>query len=295
MTPKSVETYINESIPDPLRSDSFCLLRKGIWDDANACVYINSTRNFAFIYPPQEVDYSNYNPRVKKLSLTNYRKQNQVIHRRLSKIRKIVEESSRLLEIGAADGEFLRAVNEVNPKANLACLEPDENTRQLRNMTNVTHFSSFEEVRSTGVSFDSVCLFHVFEHIVDPVPFLARCVSLLSPGGHLIIEIPSLDDPLLSLYSCLTYEDFYFQVQHPYVYSGESLKSLIEDVSGLSTAIVPYQRYGLENHLTWLSEGRPGGSDELRALFSDLDQEYRHGLESSGKTDTVFAIVKADG
>ena len=63
--------------------------------------------------------------------------------------------------------------------------------------------------------------------------------------------------------------------------------------NGFQTAeLINYQRYGLENHLNWLSQGRPGGNDVFQELFSELEVAYIETLERHGKTDTVIWVGK---
>jgi hypothetical protein len=114
---------------------------------------------------------------------------------------------------------------------------------------------------------------------------------MMSPHGHIIIEVPSLDDPLRSLYRLPEYEAFFFQAQHPYYYSGESLKRLLEIFGFRDIQIIPHQRYSLENHLNWLMQRKPGGNETFRTLFTQSQEVYRKELESSGKTDTVIAVA----
>jgi SAM-dependent methyltransferase len=40
-------------------------------------------------------------------------------------------------------------------------------------------------------SFDLVYMSHVFEHLPDPAPALARCLALLRPGGRLVLVYPN--------------------------------------------------------------------------------------------------------
>ncbi len=135
-------------------------------------------------------------------------------------------------------------------------------------------------------------LLHPEEHIQTPLEFLATIKKLMSDHAALIIEVPSLLDPLLSLYDSKAYSEFYFNSQHPYVYSPSSLQHLTE-YGGFQTAeMINFQRYGLENHLNWLNHGRPGGNELFRELFSDLESDYIAALEKFGKTDTVMWIGK---
>lgn len=44
--------------------------------------------------------------------------------------------------------------------------------------------------------------FHVVEHLPDPRGMLCKLATLLAPGGTMVIEVPSGDDALLTLYDC---------------------------------------------------------------------------------------------
>jgi SAM-dependent methyltransferase len=140
--------------------------------------------------------------------------------------------------------------------------------------------------------FDLVCFFHVLEHIADPAVFLASCLKTMKANGKIIIEVPSLDDPLRKLYQIKEYEQFYFQAQHPYVYSPKSLSRLLRTNGFNVVACLGHQRYGLENHLTWLAKRQPGGDETFRRMFSSVDAGYRKQLEISGFTDAVIVIAE---
>jgi SAM-dependent methyltransferase len=55
-------------------------------------------------------------------------------------------------------------------------------------------------------SFDLVYMSHVFEHLPDPLPALARCLELLRPGGRLVLVYPNphaLTARLFGRFSCV--------------------------------------------------------------------------------------------
>jgi SAM-dependent methyltransferase len=152
-------------------------------------------------------------------------------------------------------------------------------------------YATLDAAAPAGLKVDVIFLFHVFEHLTDPASWLVAAKRLLAPGGQIVIEVPSLDDPLLSLYKSSTYRDFYFQKQYSFVCSAALLRRVLEH-NGFAVEVMPYQRYGLENHLTRPVDGRPGGSVELRAIFFDCEADYRTALESRGLADSAFVIAR---
>jgi SAM-dependent methyltransferase len=276
--------------PPPFDSDEYTCLRKGIFDDAAIEVYVNAAGDFAYLSPIPATDYRTYEPRVQKLRLQAYKKDNDVAARRYEKLEQMIRRAGSFLEVGAGNAGFLAYIRERHPALECACIEPDENTRRERAVH--AWLRQFEDLQSAPAGrFDLVGLFHVLEHVLEPAPFLRSCAALLSPHGRLLIEVPSLTDPLLGLYRLKSYEDFFFQRQHPFYYSGGSLERLLKDLDFTIDAMIGHQRYGIENHLNWLQAGKPGGNAEFREIFRDADGAYRRSLEASGWSDAVIAIA----
>jgi len=278
------------ALPAPFRDEEFVRLRRGIYDDADTQVYINRAGDFAVLHPIPETDYSRYQPRATALGLQSYKKKTGTYELRHEKLAALFPAAGRVLEIGAGDGGFLALIRERHPHLTLACIEPDTTRRALRDqIAELAHYDDFSHAPPR--SWDLVCLFHVLEHIVEPSPFLSRCASLLAPGGRLVVEVPSLDDPLLRLYKVPAYADYCFQKQHPYYYSKASLERLLRSHGFKIEAMVAHQRYGLENHLNWLQHGKPGGNADYARVFAAVDAGYRRSLEAAGQSDAVIAVV----
>ena len=279
------------TVPTALASDSFTVSRRGIFDDPNVSVMINANRTFAYLDPAPEFDYHAYVPRSISLDLGAYKKKLAPIARRFAKIADDIPFSGSLLEIGAAEGGFLATLRSARPDLELLSVEPDVTTKTSRDELRLAgDFIGVPEAIAARVQADVVCLFHVFEHIPNPGDFLNDLRRLLRPGGKLIIEVPALTDPLLTLYSSEAYARFYFQRQHPFVYSAKSLQRVLEN-AGLTARTCPFQRYGLSNHLAWLKNAKPGGDQKIENVIGSLDDPYRERIEASGFTDTVFAIA----
>lgn len=282
-----------EALPAPFDRERYTLLRRGVYDGPEE-VWVNEARDFAFLHPQPRTDYTEYVPRAGKLALTGYKKARPMIRRRFEKIAGQLGEKGRLLELGAGDGAFLRHLAVERPRWELACVEVDRNTRPERDaLPGLVQYAAPEEVVEAGARFDWICAFHVLEHVLEPRGLLDALRACLAPKGRLVLEVPSLQDPLLTLYRVASYEAFYFQRQHPYVYSAASLARLLETHGFAVVERIPHQRYGLENHLQWLTEGRPGGNETFREIFAGSDAAYMSDLERSGRTDAVIAVAEA--
>jgi len=279
------------ALPAPLCHETFALHRRGIDGCPDVSVYMDDRKEFALLFPQPQFDYHQYEPRFKQLKLGAYRNRNQVVEHRFRKIDSYCRGSVSILEIGSFDGGFLQHARNHNDRLRLASLEVDSESRSDRDrLTWLEQYTDFSQLKAER--FDRVCFFHVLEHIAEPAAFLDRCREVLAPGGRLILEVPSLDDPLLKLYAVPEYEAFYFQRQHPYVYSASSLRRVLEAHGFRVERCLPHQRYGLENHLTWLGRRRPGGDEALRALFAPIDHGYREQLEAAGFADAVIIVAE---
>jgi SAM-dependent methyltransferase len=281
------------TLPLPYREASFKLRQVGIFDDKDVTVFTDAENAFAVLHPSPLLDYSHYMPRQQRLGLGAYKKTLNVVDRRFAKIEDLFPHEGSVLEIGAAEGGFLARLREARKNLALIAIEPDLETKPARDALGlVGQYPSLADAIAANIKVDLICLFHVFEHINRPELFLAQIRSLLTPTGSVVIEVPSLDDPLLSIYETSSYSAFYFQRQHPFVYSGRSLSRVLAANGFNVSEVRPYQRYGLENHIAWLRDGRPGGDAVLASMFASVDGAYRAALEEKGKTDTVFAVAR---
>ena len=104
------------------------------------------------------------------------------VEARLSPIRRF-HSGGRLLEIGAGDGAFCDALRKEGIDAvGVDPLNADESDLVVRGYASKRSLG--EESASTVVAYD------VMEHAADPRDWLETAVSLLDPGGILILEVP---------------------------------------------------------------------------------------------------------
>jgi hypothetical protein len=140
--------------------------------------------------------------------------------------------------------------------------------------------------------FDLVCCFHVLEHIPDPISFAQGMRKLGAPQGHCVIEVPSVDDGLLTLFDISAFRQFYWQAAHLFCFSKATLTEVLMRAGWEAPVVSGLNRYGLRNHLHWLHTGKPGSGDEFSQIISDnMDTEYRAQLINQDISDTLWAVL----
>lgn len=138
-----------------------------------------------------------------------------------------------------------------------------------------------------------ITAFHVVEHLPDPRSTLTSLAGLLRPRGRMIVEVPSSEDALLTLYDCDAFQRFTYWSQHLFLFSASTLEMLVRQAGLRVVAIQNYQRYPLSNHLYWLSQSKPGGHQRWSFLDTpEMNSAYANTLATLGKTDTLIAHLE---
>jgi SAM-dependent methyltransferase len=208
--------------------------------------------------------------------------------KRVARFQDIFTKDTHLLEIGCASGFFLY---EVRPR--VKTVTGVELTKEYVNFAINKGLDVRESLDAIPAeSYDLIFMFHVLEHIHDPIEFLKEVKNKLSPTGKLIIEVPNVDDILVSIYKINNHLDFYWEIAHNYYFSKETLEKVLEK-AGYRYEMFPLQRYDLSNHMYWMLIGKPGGQGYFNAIFpQSLLEEYEKTLKEKFLCDTIYAIAK---
>lgn len=196
------------------------------------------------------------------------------------------------LDVGCGAGGVLLKARGVSK--NVTGVEPQSRWRDLLLGAGINTVPSLRDVADAG--YDVISLFHVLEHIPEPVPFLKELLSKCSKGGRIFIEVPNADDALLSLYRNKAFMEYTYWSPHLFLYSQHTLARLLEKagVARERFTITQFQRFPLANHLMWLAEGLPGGHSAWSFLDSPgLNEAYSASLARLGRCDTVCAWIEA--
>jgi SAM-dependent methyltransferase len=99
-----------------------------------------------------------------------------------------LEPGSRVLDLGAGDGRLAGAL--VRAGHRVTAVEPHRHVPAAPGLTVVRE--SVDGAELPDGSFDAAVLWHVLEHLPDPLGALERVRRWLVPGGRLLVGVPNL-------------------------------------------------------------------------------------------------------
>ena len=287
-------------------SSQMRLHHPAVWNRPESKVYQCEQCELIYLFPAmsegeEKAFYLNYNRHVMTrlengdLSIgAQFEAALQEGRRRISAVTPFLNPSMRVLEIGSATGAFLFLLRDEVQE--VLGVEPSRAHAAHMDSLGIPHVADISDLSMVQRDrFDGIALFHVLEHIRDPLSYLTLLREHhLVPGGFLWIEVPNVDDALLSLYECTPFADFYYQAMHHYYFSARTLSSLTERAGFTTIELIPVQRYDLSNHLHWLHQGKPGGAGKYRDIFPEsLDAAYADCLKERFLCDTILGVFRS--
>ena len=165
---------------------------------------------------------------------------------------------------------------------------------EIRQVLIKKKFTVYPNIKSipVGATYDVVSLFHVFEHLIEPMETLAEIKNVMKPGATIIIEVPHAKDFLLNTMDLEAFKKFTFWSEHLILHTKGSLQRILEEAGFTNIKVEGFQRYPLANHLYWLRYGAPGGHKEWSNLVDDeLHEQYQNFLLNIDETDTLIATT----
>ena len=151
------------------------------------------------------------------------------------------------LEVGLGPGWMLSALRKRGWKV-IGTERILQSISHLRGEDSLPVFIGGLEAIKAVQRFDLIILFHVLEHLSDPVEVIKRCADLLKPGGTLVVSVPNFD----SWQARIAKEKWYHLdvPRHLYHFSPQSLTSLLRgagfEVRKTSFISLEHDPYGWE-------------------------------------------------
>jgi SAM-dependent methyltransferase len=197
--------------------------------------------------------------------------------------------NKKWMDVGTGAGGVLDLLD---PYADqVVAVEPQQRALEALKKENYDAYSDIADVPFDDL--DVVTLFHVFEHLTDPLDLLKTAYGKLKTGGKIIVEVPHANDFLFSFLDLEEFKKFTFWSEHLVLHNRTSLGAFLNMAGFKNTVINGFQRYNLANHLHWLKEKGPSGHIKWSMLASDqLDSAYSNMLEKADMTDTLIAIAE---
>lgn len=231
---------------------------------------------------------------------------------RIEKIKHLLNPDMSVLDVGCSSGHFLYALKN-HVKECIGIEFNKENAEFASKKLGIKVYT--EPIQDTGIPlgyFDLITAYEVLEHMDDPIKFLTIIRSYLKPDGFLVVEVPNIQDALISVYGSKPYSDFWFREPHVFYYSPKTLTMMLAK-AGFSGSVKTIQLYNFLNHMNWLFAGKPEdsaetGMSEPRLIKSDsvnpevrtefnkwiqkVDKEYKQLLERYDFGENILFIGK---
>lgn len=197
--------------------------------------------------------------------------------------------NKKWMDVGSGAGGVLDLLGPSAEKA--VSVEPQKLAADSLKSEGYEVYSDISQVPSND--FDVITLFHVFEHLKDPLDVLQVAYEKLAVGGRIIVEVPHANDFLFSFLDVEEFKQFTFWSEHLVLHNRGSLRTFLDKTNFRNIVINGFQRYNLSNHLHWLKEKKPGGHSKWSMLSTDqLDAAYASMLDNVDMTDTLIAIAQ---
>ena len=198
--------------------------------------------------------------------------------------------NKKVLDFGCGYGELLTILKKKKICKLAHGVEIRKEVSEHLNKNNITYYNDIKNIK---IKYDVITLFHVLEHISNPIDILNQLKKNLKKNGKIIVEVPSCTDLLLRDNSLKKFRDFFMWSEHLIIYSENKLKKIIKKSGYKKIDIKFYQRYGLANHLGWLvHDGPVDNSFYKKFLNSKIEKNYKKILEDKKQTDTLIAFAK---
>jgi 2-polyprenyl-3-methyl-5-hydroxy-6-metoxy-1,4-benzoquinol methylase len=143
--------------------------------------------------------------------------------------RLVGEGRRRILDVGCGDGRFLGLLRDFGaPQWELVGVDFDpEVVARCRAAGFEAHATRVEELREGEGTFDAVVMLQLIEHVENPVEICRRVFALLRPGGHFIVETPSVAGLDYRAFRGRAWGHYHFP-RHWNLFSRESLQRMLE-------------------------------------------------------------------
>jgi len=206
--------------------------------------------------------------------------------RRFNFLKKEIK-GKKVLDFGCGNGGFLKRAKKNTQKTVGIELQKSMESFYVHNGLEV-----FQNVDEVDEKFDFITLFHVLEHLKDPIELLKELGTKLNEDGQIIIEVPNANDALITIYKNYWFMRFTYWSCHLFLFNEQTLPEVAEKARFKVNYLRKVQRYGPTNHFWWQFFKKPGGHKKLWFLnWGFLNKWYEKSLAGLNATDTIIMSI----
>jgi len=158
----------------------------------------------------------------------------KVAMRRHAQLKRFLPQESELLDLGSGGGEFVFLMRSLGIDA--MGIEPNEGYALYakEDLGLPIQEGFITDKLPVDKKFDVITMFHVLEHLQDPVAKVGLLAKHLKEGGHLIIEVPNLETTLHYPGNC-------YHFAHLYHFNSETL-AFLGELNGMRCVFTDYSQ-----------------------------------------------------
>jgi 2-polyprenyl-3-methyl-5-hydroxy-6-metoxy-1,4-benzoquinol methylase len=285
------DTFINNLRDDAGRQAVRC----------NSCGHVQ-------VYPLPEIDedvnyYKNNYEQNKEYTKAGYCNESDIqlmnkfetwANHYVQSVKPVISQNQKILEIGSGYGWFVEKMR--NEGYIIDGVEVGGQRAQLAYQRSgiklINHDFMRESLETMSGSYDVICMFHVLEHIRNPVTFLNNVKMCLKPAGIIIIEVPNYFDCIKQLSPAYN-NAVYFRAHLSY-FTPAVLTALLEKTGFSDITIKGVQRYSIENAIRWIRTGKPNTEYlelELPEGLEWVNQYYKDVMEKELKSYAIMGLA----
>ena len=146
-----------------------------------------------------------------------------------------------LLDVGCGMGDFCGLAKEAGFRV-FGTEFSDQYAEIAKRRAGAEHIyvGRVQEIDFKNKTFDVISLWHVFEHLPDPLPTLVSLKGLVKPGGVISIEVPNVEQNRKRLMYQVDIEDYPIdRLEHLFYYSAVRCRTRVKQ-AGLKVLAVNF-------------------------------------------------------
>jgi 2-polyprenyl-3-methyl-5-hydroxy-6-metoxy-1,4-benzoquinol methylase len=105
----------------------------------------------------------------------------------------LINQQSKILEVGAGGGHFLRRAVKKNHFVHGTELNQKRTVKMRSLGFEIKELTMNQLKEKTNEQYDVICAFQVLEHVSNPLEFISDMISLLNTGGKIILSVPNAE------------------------------------------------------------------------------------------------------